>query len=409
MSTRKKRLMAIFATIIVIMGLIIHHYNTVAAKKAARASLNTVIVTNGNISEKVIAVGDITPKQLIAVRSPISGTVAELYHDYGDYVKQGDPLVRIKPQPTPAEYAAAKQQVSEDTVTEQAALRDLGRYQFLLKNRAISPNDQDYSNAKRTYDNAVLTRQLDQQKLALLVQGQATIGGQTIANIIPAPISGYIMQRNVDIGTGVAGVSDAQEGDTLFTIADMHDLIFEGQVSEIDVAKIHKNMPAKITIAAISDKVISGVLSNISLQSIQAGASTSTTTAASTSSNSPFNVGFNVWVTDLQIPSGLNLLAGYSATAEITVKTVTNALMIPERALQFDGDQTFVYLAGNRKSKPQKQFITVGISDGINVQVTKGLQLGQAILADYDGAGATAATPTNSSPQSHKHGAKVRL
>jgi HlyD family secretion protein len=374
----KKRLIFFFILLFFLTGFSAHLSN----KQTPDPSGNIIAVTKGNLTEKVTAVGNITPKQLVQVKSPISGTVDKLFHDYSDYVEQGEPLLEIKPQPAPSDYAAAKQQVAEDLVTEQAALKDLQRYQFLLKNNAISPSDQEYSNAKKTYDNTVLTRQLDQQKLALLDQGKAIIGGREIANIIKAPISGYIMKRNVDLGSSVVGESAAQAGDTVFTIANMNDLIFEGQVSEIDVAKIHKNMPAVIRVAAHSEHTIPGILTNISLQSEQAG-KTASATSDSSSAASPFNVGFDVWITHLKIPANLLLLAGYSATAEITIATAKNILLIPERALQFDNDdKTYVWLNNGKKNQPTKHYITTGISDGINVQVVSGLQLNQEIMAD---------------------------
>ena len=374
----KKRLIIFFILLFFLTGFSAH-----LSVKPAKSdqSGNIIAVTKGDLTEKVTAVGNITPKQLVQVKSPISGTVDKLFHDYGDNVRQGEPLLEIKPEPAPSDYAAAKQQVAEDLVTEQAALKDLQRYQFLLKNKAISPADQEYSNAKKTYDNTVLTRQLDQQKLALLDQGKAIIGGREIANIIKAPISGYIMKRNVDLGSAVVGESTAQAGDTVFTIANMNDLIFEGQVSEIDVAKIHKNMPAVIRVAALSEQTIAGTLTNISLQSEQAGQASATSAASNSgsTSSSPFNVGFDVWITNLKIPANLLLLAGYSATAEITIATAKNILLIPERALQFDDDdKTYVWLANGKT----KHYVTTGISDGINVQILSGLHLDQQIMAD---------------------------
>lgn len=352
------------------------------------ANNNIVTVSVGNISEVVTAVGNITPKQLIAVRTPISGTVLQIFHDYGDYVTQGETLLTLQPQPAPADYASAKQQVAEDLVAQQTALANLQRYEFLLKNNAISANDQDYANAKQTYETDKLTTELDQQKFDLLQPGKTTNINGVIANVVVAPISGYILQRNVDVGGAVTGESSAQTGDTLFTIADMNNLIFEGQVSEIDVAKIHKNMPALITVAALPNLKISGELTNIALQSVEAGASTTTSNNSNNSNNNtnnnPFNVGFDVWITNLKIPTNTKLLAGFSATANITIKTKTHVLLIPERALQFDNNKTFVLLFQGKKQQPIKKYITVGISDGINAEVVKGLTLGQQIVVTTD-------------------------
>jgi hypothetical protein len=68
----------------------------------------TVLVETGTIVEKALAVGQIVPRHEIAVKSKVSGTVARVFVEEGDYVEAGQSLIEVKPAPTPLEYAQAK-------------------------------------------------------------------------------------------------------------------------------------------------------------------------------------------------------------------------------------------------------------------------------------------------------------
>lgn len=378
----KKKIAGIIIVALLISGFGLHRI--LRGKHATTIDNDSVSVSKGTITEKVVAVGNILPEQSVDVKSRIAGTVEKLYHDAGDFVKKDESLVEVKPVPTPDEYASAKQQVATDSVVETSALANYKRYQFLLKEKAISPGDQDFANAKENYHKSRLATELDKEKLALLEEGKAVIGGRAIANIIRSPITGYILQRDVDLGAPVNAQSSAQPGNTLFMIADMNHLSFQGQVSEIDASKIHKGMVANIKIAALPKLNIKGDLTLISLQSVQANSANSNSNSSGDSSSggsssSPFNVGFSVKVTNLKIPDGTKLLAGYSATAEITVKTAKNVLIIPERVLQFEKNKVFVWIPGDGK-KSIKKYIKVGLSDGMNVEIISGLKLGDTLL-----------------------------
>src|SRR5512138_247298 len=70
-----------------------------------------VVVTRGTIVDKALAVGTIQPDVEITVKSKISGVVKRRFAEPGDYVHAGDPLLEIKPNPTPSELAEARRQV----------------------------------------------------------------------------------------------------------------------------------------------------------------------------------------------------------------------------------------------------------------------------------------------------------
>jgi HlyD family secretion protein len=118
--------------------------------------------------------------------------------------------------------------VAIDRAKEQQYSADVKRYSQLIKNKTISPNDRDYNQAVSNYQQAYALRLQDEEKLALMEKGKATIGDRTIANVITSPTDGYILQRNVNLGDPVVAQTSYQQGNLLFVIADMHTLIFKG-------------------------------------------------------------------------------------------------------------------------------------------------------------------------------------
>jgi HlyD family secretion protein len=111
--------------------------------------------------------------------------------------------------------------------------------------------------------------QLDnfKQNLDLYDKGEALINGKWQRGLVVSPVTGFILQRNVDRGDSVISLQSAQAATTLFTIANMKDLIFKGMVDENDAHKLHLNMPATIQVGALPNKKISGVIDRLALQS----------------------------------------------------------------------------------------------------------------------------------------------
>lgn len=362
MTKRKKWLSIGLVLAAIVLFVYIRHGNKPALNE-------TVTIKRGNIAEKVIAVGSIVPRHTISVKSTISGTVGQLFHEEGDYVDEGALLLQVTPAPTPESIAEAYEAVKENQATLDQTESHRKRLAQLIKLQLETPDN--YAMAKKEVKTAEARLEMSQQKLNLIQKGETVIGGKAIKTMIMSPISGYILQRNVDAGDPVVPLTDAQEGTVLLVIANMHDLIFKGTVNEIDVEKIGPGMKADIAIAALPDAKIEGDLRKVDLQANQ---------ESGTSTSSPFNVGFNVELTNLTIKENIKLRAGYSATAEITVKKANNVLIIPERLLIFKDNKIYVnrFLAKNKK--PLLQEIKIGLTDGINAEVISGLKENDKVL-----------------------------
>lgn len=77
----------------------------------------------------------------------------------------------------------------------------------------------------------------------------------------------------------------------------------------------------------------------------------------------------------VKLSEGGKIRAGYSANAEIVLAKAEKVLSIPESAIEFSGDTTFVYVVkGEGKQKTyERTKVETGLSDGVNIEIKKGI------------------------------------
>ena len=105
----KKKIILSTAAVIVLGGASFFFFGS--NKSSSQNDLPKVKVIKGTIVDKALAVGTIEPENEISVKSKVSGVVSRIFVDVGAYIKVGEPLVEVRPDPTPSELAAAKRQV----------------------------------------------------------------------------------------------------------------------------------------------------------------------------------------------------------------------------------------------------------------------------------------------------------
>src|SRR5690554_3907042 len=64
-----------------------------------------IIAEIGTVVEKALAVGTIEPENEIEIKSKISGVVSRIFAEPGQFVTEGQPLIEVRPDPTPLELA----------------------------------------------------------------------------------------------------------------------------------------------------------------------------------------------------------------------------------------------------------------------------------------------------------------
>jgi len=329
-------------------------------KLRAEQAPQTVAVTRGSIVQEALAIGSIVPEQEVSVKSKIPGIVSEVHVAIGDEVRQGDPLIEIRPDPTPLERAEAQRNLEMARVTEDGAKRDLDRAEEMATQGLLS--DKELESARQAHDSAHLRAQLEQERLDLLRDGRARLEGSEVSNRIVSPVAGTVLSLDVHSGDPVVPLTSYQAGTVLLTLADMGKLIFRGTVDEVDVGKLTLGQPVRYTVGAIPNQEVGGSLRRISPK------------ARKQDSATIFDIEAEISNTGQAV-----LRAGYSANAKITIAQADSVLVIPERVVRYENGKAKVRIP-SKNGKPTEREITTGLSDGLSVEVKEGLSEGDAIL-----------------------------
>ena len=137
-------------------------------------------------------VGRIRAQQFVEIRARVEGYLEEMLFEEGTYIKKDHVLFVIDPKLYKARVDGARAQLQKDKALELKAKRDLDRIRPLFEQNAASQLDLD--NAIASYESAVSAVIMSEADLA---QAELALGYTTVRS----PISGYISERNVDIGT----------------------------------------------------------------------------------------------------------------------------------------------------------------------------------------------------------------
>lgn len=333
----------------------------------------TLTIETGTIEKKAVAVGSIVPAHSVSIKSQNNGIVGEIYVKVGEKVKQGQALIKVSPNPTPKALTDASTDLMRSQAALESAKQKLNNLQRLLDEKIIPANFDEYVSARSEVKSAQADMMQKRQNLELIRSGEATVGDAKLSSTIYAPIDGTVLNLKVEVGEPIISTESSQAATEMMSLADMKAMIFKGSVSEHDAAMLAPDMKAMITVAPFPDKPIQGLLNTVAIQSQKRNNPTDTEAKS-------FDNGFEVEVDNLDIPSDIHLRSGFSANADITLKKVENVLVVPERALKFEGEVPMVLIPDSSKQGFHTQPVTLGLSDGIHVEVLKGVNQGQTVV-----------------------------
>ncbi|HXV77134.1 MAG TPA: efflux RND transporter periplasmic adaptor subunit [Candidatus Polarisedimenticolaceae bacterium] len=351
--------------VVVLAAVVFGGYSWLQGREPAGSGLETFPVELGSITEKAVAVGQIEPRIQFRVKSKISGIVRKCSVEIGDRVLPGDALFEIAPDPTPSELVEAESQVDAGRSGFHRAEADWKRSQALASQGVISSDQLDRD--REAYELARIELERAEDNLELTRAGRVSGRGRTMESIIRAPAGGIVLARSVDPGDPVVPLTSFQEGTELATIADMRDLVFKGTVDEIDVGKLAPGASARLKIGALPEQTVTGTLTRIAPQAKEED-------------------GARLFEVEIELDPNEDVVlrAGYSANADLIIREKTDILLVPERLVLFedDGARTFVEVpdAADPLAEPKKVEIETGLSDGLNIEVTSGLDEGDLVV-----------------------------
>ena len=220
-----------------------------------------------DIQKTTIITGKIEPRNEVNIKPQISGIIAELYKDPGDYVNAGDVIAKVKVIPDMAQLSSAESRVRLAELNLKQAQVDFGRVENLHNQKLIS--DDEYDKARQQLRQAQEEKSASVDALQVVRDGVSQSNANASSTLIRSTISGVILDIPVKVGNSVINSNTFNDGTTIATVANMNDLIFRGNIDETEVGQLSMGIPLKITIGALQDLKFNAALEYISPKAVE--------------------------------------------------------------------------------------------------------------------------------------------
>lgn len=316
-----------------------------------------------DIRKTTVVTGKIEPRNEVNVKPQISGIITEILKEAGQKVEAGEVIAKVKVIPDMGSLSAAQARVRLAGINERQARTDFEREKALFDKGLVSADEYDKiaQALRQTREETAAA----QDNLEVVRDGVSKTNASASSTLIRSTVTGLILDIPVKVGNSVILANTFNDGTTIATVANMNDLIFRGNIDETEVGRLTTGMTMKITIGALQDLKFDARLEYISPKATdQNGANQFEIKGA-----------VNLPTSSEQIRSG------YSANAEIVLAEARGVLSVPESAIEFSGNDTFVYVVkGSGKEKTyERRKVTTGLSDGINIEIRSGLKKGETV------------------------------
>lgn len=309
-----------------------------------------------SVENKTVATGKVEPRDEILIKPQISGIVSEVMKEAGEMIVAGEVIAKVKVIPEMGQLNAAESRLRVADINLEQVKLEFERQSRLYKNGVISK--EDFETAEAGFKKAKEERENANDALDIVKEGISKKFAKISNTQIRSTITGMILDVPIKAGNSVIQANTFNDGTTIASVADMNDMIFKGKIDETEVGRIKEGMPIALTIGALNSEKFDAVLEYISPKGVEENGA----------------VLFEIKAA-VKVPPGVYIRAGYSANAEIVLAKAENVIAIPESSVEFSNDSSFVYVM--KQEKPEQEFekksVEVGLSDGIKIEIKKGL------------------------------------
>lgn len=363
---KKLRISKIWIAVVVIVIVAVAAWAMSGGKKKEDINFKEEKVALKTLQNSVTATGTIEAVTSVTVGTQVSGIVNKLYVDYNSQVKKGQVIAELDKTNLLSELNTAKANLAsaQSSLNYQAA--NMERYKTLYKKGLVSADE---------YENALLTYRQAKEQVASskenVQRAQTNLGYATITS----PIDGTVISKSVEEGQTVAASFNTPE---LFTIAkDLTNMQVVANVDEADIGNVKEGDRVTFTVDAYPDDTFEGTVKQVRLE------------ATTTNNVVTYEVVISAPNADLKLKPGL--------TANVTIYTQerSGVLAVANKALRFTPtketvgkDMKIVDCKGKNKvwalngNTLTAHPVTIGQSDGINTEITKGLKQGDKSVTE---------------------------
>jgi cobalt-zinc-cadmium efflux system membrane fusion protein len=271
-------------------------------------------VKSGTVTSDLKLSGKITFNEdnVVKVFPVVSGHVADVKVSLGDYVQKGQLLAVLRSSDMANYFNDYKSAQSELAIAKKNM-----EVTADMRNGGVS-TEKDYITAQNDYQKALSQFNKETEVLKIYGGNSETNGSASSGYMIKSPISGFIVEKNVNTGMELR----ADDANNLFTISDLQEVWATANVYETDIPKIKVGSEAMITTLSYPDKKFMGKIERIA---------------------NILNPETNVMTVKIRLPNaGYTLKPGMFANISILFPENKKMLVIPSKAVVFDNNKNYV-------------------------------------------------------------------
>lgn len=399
---------------IVLLGLVARMAGWIGGETEG-VMVETAKAEQKTITQLVSASGTVRPEVEVIISPDVSGEIIELTVKEGDVVRQGDLLVRIRPDLYQARIDELKAMLMNTKAREQQARASMLRAEmtFQRQKQLFEVNvipEMEYITAKTNFDAETASHKASEFTVQSAEAQLRRAEEELRQTVIRAPMSGTISKLNVERGERVVG-SVQMTGTEIMRIARLEQMEVEVRVNESDIVKVALGDTARIMVDAYPNRTIRGVVTEIANSAVTRGAGT-------TEQISEYPVKIRVITPhnlterqmelqqastdEVDLQDGIpNLKPGMSASVDVETQTAFNIIAVPIQAVTV---RDFAKLASDSTKsdslktgeKPKEDIrrvvftvadgavtmveVETGINDDRFIQILRGIDVGTEIV-----------------------------
>lgn len=307
-------------------------------------------------------VGRIRAASFVEIHARVEGYLEKMMFEEGKYVKQGDPLFIISPALYKARVEKAKAQLKKDEVSAAKATRDVERLTPLYEQHAASQLDLDNAIAAKENAEANIAMSKADLDQALLELSYTTV---------TSPLSGYISERYVDIGS----------------------LVGPGAISKL--ASVVKSDTVDVDFKMTALDYLRAERRNVKFGERDTSRSWQPTVSVTLADNSEYPIKGIVDFADPQVDPQTGtfgvraelpnpdrkLLPGQFTRVKLLLDVRERAIVVPRKSLSIEKGGAFIYVI-RRDDVAEKRFVQMGPEIGNNVVIERGLGENERVVIE---------------------------
>jgi HlyD family secretion protein len=334
-----------------------------------------------SMEDVLVVAGQVKPAVIIDLRAEASGIVEAVAVKEGDRVAAGQELVRLDSKLAQSALDRAEANLRQAELQDAATRLELDEDSVELKRKA-------FERAQSLWDRGLIpAEQFEQQQLDLrlalraLERAERNIEGsqariaqaraeadqartQLQHTTVRAPFDAFILRRLVEVGSGVAGVSQSTTGGSiLMRLGDARQSAMYAKATAADARRLHAGLQARVRLDSDTSQVIGGTLQSVSMAG-DVDESTRLTT---------FPI---VIALQSQPPGGW---VNVPAQAEIILSTTVMSVSIPERCVRADPSGRS-YVTVRTQTGDRRRTVEIGVVQKDRIQIRTGLEQGQTVV-----------------------------